>query len=133
MNAETKLAEVAWVGDEHEAEMIRALLEAHGIPSLLQQVGPSGPRLGYGLLSPSGGSRRVMVHAHRVEEARALLDEARGENAGPAPEPAGAELANGTGRIPRDYGVSGAYARAFLWSFGAMALAFGAFMLLRAL
>jgi hypothetical protein len=36
------------------------------------------------------------------------------------------------GRKPRDYGLLGAYARIWFWSVGAMALAFGIFLLLRA-
>jgi Putative prokaryotic signal transducing protein len=128
------LVEVAFVENEPHALMIQALLEEHGIPSLLQQAGPSGPQLGYGLLNPGGGSRRVMVHAHRAEEARSLLADAQSEwGEAEVPEPVNAtylEDAAG-GRKPRNYGVVGAYARAFLWSFGAMALAFGIFMLLR--
>jgi hypothetical protein len=35
------LVEVAFVGDEVQAEMIRALLDEHGIPSTQQQVTPA--------------------------------------------------------------------------------------------
>jgi hypothetical protein len=69
------LVEVAFVGDEFQAEMIRALLGEHGIPSMQQQVAPSGSQLGYGLI--------------------------------------------------------GGYARAYFWSFLAMAGFFGAWVLLR--
>jgi hypothetical protein len=130
-----ELVEIAFVGDEPQAEMIRALLEEHGIPSLQQQVGPSGPQLGYGLMNPGGGSRRVMVHPDRVTEARAVLVDATGEAEHEAPEPVNAqylEEAQG-GRRPRNYGVIGAYARMYLVAFGLMALAFGGFMLARAL
>ena len=127
-----ELVEIAFVGDEHQAAMIQALLEEKGIPSLQQQVGPSGPQLGYGVLHPGGGPRRVMVHAHRAEEARALLPEARAEDE--VPEPVNARhLEDAEGRGPREYGLLGAYARIYLWAFGAMALAFGGFALLYAL
>jgi hypothetical protein len=131
--SDNDLVEIAFVGDEPQALMIQALLEEHGIPSLKQQVTPSGPLLGYGLLNPTAGSQRVMVHAHRAEEARAVLEEATGEDDGGIPETVNAEyLADAEGRGPRNYGLIGGYARAFLWSFGAMALAFAVFMLLRA-
>lgn len=127
-----ELVEIAFVGDEPQALMIQALLKEHGIPSLQQQVAPSGPQLGYGLMNPGGGSRRVMVNAHQAEEARALLAELQ-TGYEESPEFANAEhLAEAEGRGPRNYGLIGAYARAFAVSVGAMALAFGAFMLLRA-
>lgn len=137
------LVEVAFVGNEHEAAMIQALLEERDIPSLQQQVGLDGRQLGYGALTggvlaggvlAGGGSRRVMVHAHRAEEARALLAAALAEGDAEIPEPVNAEYledASG-GRKPRSYGLIGAYARICLWSLGAMALAFAVFMLLRA-
>lgn len=127
------LVEVAFVGDEPQALMIQALLEENGIPSLQEQVAPSGPQLGYGLMNPGGGARRVMVHAHRAEEARALLGDAQvlGEE---LQEPVNAEHledAEGGGR-PRNYGLIGAYARALGVSFAVLALIFGAYLLLRA-
>lgn len=85
MGDTTELVEVAFVGDEVQALVIQALLEEHGIPSIQQQVGVDGMFLDYGGLS-SGGSRQVLVHAHRAEEARALLTEARAE-AEDSPEP----------------------------------------------
>lgn len=113
--------------------MIQALLEDRGIPSLQQQVGPSGPQLGYGLMNPGGGSRRVMVHAHRADEARAILVAAQAE-AEDLVEPVNAEyLADAQGgRRPRNYNLIGAYARIYLVSFVAMGLIFGAWLLLRA-
>jgi Putative prokaryotic signal transducing protein len=132
MTGDNELVEIAFVGDEPPALMIQALLEEHGIPSLRQQVTPSGPVLGYGLLNPGGGSQRVMVHARRAEEARALLAETLVESQNATPEPANAEyLADAEGRKPRKYGLIGGYARAYFWSLGAMALAFALFMLLR--
>ena len=127
-----ELVEIAFVGDEYRGAVIQALLEDAGIPSLQQQVGPSGPQLGYGLLNPGGGARRVMVHAHRAEEARALLAEAEVDD--DPPESINAEyLADAQGgRGPRNYGLIGAYARIYLVSFGVMALIFGVWMLLRA-
>jgi hypothetical protein len=130
-----ELVEVAFVGDQAEAEMIRALLESEGIPSLRQQVVPSGPQLGYGLLNPGSGSQRVMVHADRLDEARAVLVDALGEGDQEAPDSVNARYLEEAqaGRGPRSYGVVGAYARMFLAAFGLMALAFGGFMALRAL
>jgi hypothetical protein len=134
MSADGELIEVAFVADEPHALMIQALLEEHGIPSLKQQVTPSGPALGYGLLNPSGGSQRVMVHADRADRARTLLEATMAEGESALPESANAEyLADAEGRKPRDYSVIGGYARAFFWSFAAMALAFAVFMLVRAL
>jgi hypothetical protein len=129
------LVEVAFVGDEVQAAMIQALLEQHEIPSLQEQVGPSGRQLGEPLLGP-GGTRRVMVHAHRVEEARAVLTEAMAEGEQEAPETVNArhlEKAQG-GRGLRSYGLIGAYVRIFAVSAAAMALMaliFGAYLLLR--
>lgn len=84
------LIEVAFVGDQVEGDMIQALLEAHQIRSLQQQVGPSGPQLGYGLMSPGGGARRVMVHPDRAERARALIIAARAEQEQNPPDPVNA-------------------------------------------
>ena len=126
------LVEVAFVGDEVQAAMIQALLEGNGIPSMQEQVGPSGRQLNTGLLSP-GGTRRVMVHAHRAEEARALLADATAEGEQEAPESVNARyLEEGSGRRgPRSYGVIGAYARMFAVSVAAMALFIVAFLLSR--
>lgn len=127
------LVEVAFVGSEPEGAMVQALLWERGIPSLQQQTGPSGPQLGYGLLNPGGGSRRILVHAHRAEEARAILGQAEAA-VETFPEPLNAEyLADAMGGKPRNYGLIGAYARALLVSFGALALAFGIFILVNAL
>jgi hypothetical protein len=116
------LVEIAFVGDEHQAAMIQALLKEHGIPSLQQQVTPSGPQMGYGLMNPGGGQRRVMVHAERAGEARALLVDPQLE--GEMPDPVNLEYleeAQG-GRGPRNYSLLGAYARAIGWSFVGMGL-----------
>lgn len=128
------LVEVAFVGDEVQAAMIQALLEQNGIPSLQEQVGPSGRQVGSGVLSP-GGSRRVMVHEHRAEKARAILVEAEADGEREAPESVNAryiEEAQG-GRGPRNYGLIGAYVRIFAVSAAAialMALAFAVYALL---
>jgi hypothetical protein len=130
----TELVEVAFVGDEFQAGMIQALLEEHEIPSLLQQVAPSGPQLGYGLLNPGGGARRVMVHAGRADRARALIETTMVEEES-LPEPVNAkylEEAAG-GRKPRNYGVLGAYARAYLVAFVVFALVFAVWLLSRSL
>lgn len=128
------LVEVAFVGDEFQAGIIQALLEEHGMPSLLQQVGPSGPQLGYGLMNPGGGARRVMVHGRNADRARSLIEATRAAE-DDFPEPVNAEyLDRATGkRKPRDYNVIGAYARAYLAAFVAFALFFAAWLLARAL
>jgi hypothetical protein len=117
------LVEVAFVGDEVQAAMIQGLLEQHEIPSIQEQVGPSGRQLGSGLLNP-GGTQRVMVHAHRAEEARAILAEAETEGEQEAPEPVNArylDAAQGR-RGPRSYGLIGAYLRIFGFSLAVIAL-----------
>jgi hypothetical protein len=133
----SELVKVAFARDRVEGEMIHGLLENAGIPSLLEQEGLSvdGPQLGFGLATSGfgGGPRRVMVHANRAEEARALLSEtlvADEEEA--VPEIANAEyLEEASGGRARNYGVVGGYARALFWSLGIMGVAFGVFLLLR--
>jgi hypothetical protein len=132
-----KLVKVAFARDRVEGEMIKGLLENAGIPSLLEQEGLSvdGPQLGFGLATRGfgGGPQRVMVHAHRADQARALLAETLVEDGEEAmPEFADAEYREDAGGRARNYGVVGAYGRALFWSLGVMAAAFGAFLLLRA-
>lgn len=71
------LVDVAFAKDPVQAEMLQGLLGSAGIPSLLQPTGLSGLQLGLGRLYSGfgGGGQRVMVHAARLEEARALLAE----------------------------------------------------------
>jgi hypothetical protein len=133
-----ELVKAAFAKDRVEAEMIHGLLENAGIPSLLEPAGLNvdGPQLGFGLASQGfgGGPQRVMVHAGRADEARALLEETLVEDDEESPEVANTaylEAAN-AGRA-RSYGVVGAYARAIPFSFAMIAVAFGAFLLLRAL
>ena len=126
------LVEVAFVADEVEAAMIQALLEGNDIPAIQEQVGPSGRQLNSALLTP-GGTRRVMVHARRAEEARALLADVTAEGEQEAPESVNArylEEAEG-GRGPRDYGYIGAYVRTFAVSAAVMALVCGIWFLFR--
>jgi hypothetical protein len=136
--SEGELVKVAFARDRVEAEMIHGLLENVGIPSLLEQAGLNvdGPQLGFGLASRGfgGGPQRVMVHASRVEQARALLAETLAEDEEQAwPEVVNAQnLEDGDGGRARNYGVVGAYARALFWSLGIVVVAFGVFLLLRA-
>ena len=129
------LVQVAWAANEVEAEAIRGLLKSAGILSVQQQAGINGPQLGYGLLSPGGGSRRIMVHPNYAEAANAILVENLTVDEYEAPEPVNArylEEAQG-GRGPRDYGLIGAYVRTFAVGFGVMALVCGIWMLFRVL
>lgn len=126
------LVGVAFANDRAEGEMIKGLLDSAGIPSVLQQVGVDGPRLGFGLLSPGGGSQRVMVRSDQAEAARALLGEAVANGSEDWAESDSSLYAEESkGRKPRNYGLAGAYARSLAWSLGAMMLAFGIFLLLR--
>jgi hypothetical protein len=134
-----ELVQVAFAADEMEAEVIQGLLESGGVPSLLQPTGFNGPQMLGGMAGGAGildraGSQRVMVHAGRVETARALLAETAVDGEGEWPEIANARhLEGGRGRGPRSYGFAGAYARMYLFGIGFFAIAFGIFLLLRAL
>lgn len=117
------LVSVAWVANEHEAAMVQALLEENEIPSMQRQTGLDGGVLGEGLLS-GGGSRQVLVHRHRAEEARTLVEAVMSETKQEIPDPVNAsylEEAEG-GRGPRNYGLIGGYARIYFWSFVGMLL-----------
>jgi len=73
--------EVAATGDDEEAVLMAGLLDSEGIPVEIE--GPSAATPfpeGIGAL----GLSRVMVPPDRADEAKALLDEHRGE---PGPEP----------------------------------------------
>jgi hypothetical protein len=75
-----ELVEAAFVRSETEAEMVRGLLEGAGIPSILQAAGMfEAGRHGFGGLPVYGGAQKVMVHAHRLEDARAVLAATPGE------------------------------------------------------
>jgi hypothetical protein len=134
LSGEDSLVGVAFANNRAEGDMIQGLLNSAGIPSVLQQVGIDGPRLGFGLLNPGGGSQRVMVRSDQAEAAQALLaevvvpsesEDCVGES---AESPCAEEPRE---REPRNYGLIGAYSRIWGWSLGAMLLAFGAFLLLR--
>lgn len=126
------LVKVAYANDSAQAGLIQGLLESKGIPSALQELGIDGPKLGFGLLV--NNPQRVMVRADQAEQARALLAETLVEDE----YAVGPEIINGDSshargrRKPRSYGVIGGYARMYLWGFGLMVLAFGIFLLLRA-
>ena len=112
--------------------MIQGLLENGGIPSYLRPIGLDGRTVPTGLLG--SGAKGVNVRADQAEAARRLLDETLVEE---APEEV-AEIANARhleeaqGRGPRSYGIVGAYARIWFWSFLVFGLVFGAFLLIRA-
>jgi hypothetical protein len=133
----SELVKVAFARDRVEGEMIHGLLENAGIPSLLEQEGLSvdGPQLGFGLATSGfgGGPRRVMVHANRADDARALLAETLvAEEEEAPPEIVNAEyLEEAGGGRARNYGVVGGYARAMFWSLAIMGVAFGVFLFLR--
>ena len=69
-----------------------------------------------------------MVRATKADAARRLLAEA---TAGNDLEVEGWEQAKGRG--PRSYGVVGAYTRIWIWSLAALGVAFGVFLLARAI
>jgi Putative prokaryotic signal transducing protein len=124
------LVEVMFAGDRVEAEMVQGLLESEGIPSMLQATGVNGPQLGVGL-SPRS-PQRVMVRAEHADLARRLLDQVTPEENLYVDELANASyLGEARGRGPRSYGVIGAYARIWFWSFAILAVTFGIFMLAR--
>jgi hypothetical protein len=125
------LVSVAFASDRAEGDMIQGLLDSAGISSLLQQAGINGPQIGIGLLNPGGGPQRVMVRSGQAEAARALLDEEAPGEAGDWAEGDSFTEEETGGREPRNYGLIGAYGRIWAWSFGAMVLAFGIFLLLR--
>jgi Putative prokaryotic signal transducing protein len=127
-----KLVGVAYAQNQVEAEMVQGLLDNGSIPSVLHALGVNGPQLGYGALVTN--PQRVMVRADQVEQARTLLAETLVEDEKEAwPEIANARhLEDASGRKSRGYGLVGAYARIYIWSFGILAAAFGIFLLLRA-
>lgn len=133
-SGEEQTVQVAWASDKYEAEMLQGLLTNAGIRSFLRRAGIDGPQVGFGLLNPGGGHQRVMVLANQAAEARAVIEEALTEAATDPPEPVNAaHLADARGRRPRGYGLLGAYARIYAFSFGAFVLAFAVFLLVRAL
>ena len=79
--------------------------------------------MGIGMLPKS--AQRVMVQPDQAESARRLLEEALVEEEIVVEEDAG-------GRMPRNFGLAGAYTRAWLVSVAVMGVAFGVFLLLRA-
>ena len=113
--------------------MIRGVLETAGIPSILQQVGFDGAKLGLGPLPTHGGAQKVMVHAEREQgSGRCSPMQLRGPRM--IPEPINAEYLEGADdRGLRSYGVVGAYARIYIVSIAAIAAIFLVWLLSRAL
>lgn len=130
-NASDPLVEAAYAADLGEAALIQGLLETEGVPSVLRPAGVDGLLVGHGILA--NPPQRVMVHADQVERARTLLADVLAQNEQEAwPEPVNARyLEDAPRRKLHSYGRIGAYARIYLFSFGAMAVAFGVFLLLR--
>jgi Putative prokaryotic signal transducing protein len=125
------LVEIAFAETREEAALMRGLLREDGIRSLAKQTSINGPALGAGLLTSS--SRRIYVRPDDAEAARKLLAETMVEDPleEEIPEPANAEyLADATGHKPRDYGVLGAYARAYVVTGAIFGLALVLFLLL---
>jgi hypothetical protein len=74
MGSSTDLVVAGHARNPLEAEMIRGLLESSGIPSIVQAEGITGKSMEVGLLNMvGGGSQQILVHADRLDEARALL------------------------------------------------------------
>lgn len=125
------LVQIAFAETREEAALMRGLLREEGIRSLAKQASINGPALGAGLLTRS--SRRIYVRPEDADPARRLLAETMVEDplAEEVPEPANAGyLADATGHKPRDYGLLGAYARAWVTAFVILAVAFVVFILL---
>lgn len=77
---DVELATAAMVRDELEAEMIRGLLESAGVPSIIQAAGEAaGARYGLNGVPGFTGPMKVLVHEHRLDEARAVIAAVPGE------------------------------------------------------
>jgi hypothetical protein len=125
------LVQIAFAETREEAALMRGLLREEGIRSLAKQASINGPALGAGLLTRS--SRRIYVRPEDAEAARRLLSETMVEDPleEEVPEPANAAyLADAAGHKPRDYGVLGAYARAYVAAAVIFAAALLVFILL---
>ena len=68
-----RLVKVAYAQHQMEAEMIQGLLEAHGIPSLVQRSVDNPEFL-------AAGPRQILVPEAASEEAREVLANAPGES-----------------------------------------------------
>lgn len=68
-----RLVKVAYAQHQMEAEMIQGLLEAHGIPSLVQRSVDNPEFL-------AAGPRQILVPETASEEAREVLANAPGES-----------------------------------------------------
>lgn len=128
--SDADLVKVMFANDRGEAEMVQGLLESEGIPSMLQATGINGPQLGVGL-SPRS-PQRVMVRAEHADLARCLLAQGKTDEDLDVDDVANAGyLDEARGRGPRSYGVIGAYARIWFWSFVTFAVTVGIFLLTR--
>jgi hypothetical protein len=125
------LVQIAFAETREEAALMRGLLRAEGIRSLAKQASINGPALGAGLLTRS--SRRIYVRPEDAEAGRRLLSQTMVEDPleEEVPEPANASyLADAAGHKPREYGLLGAYARAWIAALVVLALALVVFILL---
>ncbi|HVY79027.1 MAG TPA: DUF2007 domain-containing protein [Solirubrobacterales bacterium] len=68
-----RLVKVAYAQHQIEAEMIQSLLEAHGIPSMVQRSVDNPEFL-------AAGPRQILVPEAAAEEAREVLANAPGES-----------------------------------------------------
>lgn len=68
-----RLVKVAFANHQIEAEMIQSLLEAHGIPSMVQRSIDNPEFL-------AAGPRQILVPEAAAEEAREVLENAPGES-----------------------------------------------------
>jgi len=72
-----ELAVAALIHDPAEAQIVRGLLEASGVPCILQPASAiEGASRRMGPEMTFGGPQKVMVHAHRLEEAEAVIGSA---------------------------------------------------------
>jgi hypothetical protein len=118
MSTGNELVQVAFAADPVQAGVIQGLLEDRGISSVLEATSPSGTILVEPLLPES--PQRVMVSADAAVDARIVLAEVLEVDE---------QTTAGWQRF--GHGLLGALVKATVVSFGAMALVYCVFLLLR--